>query len=247
MSAPAGLWSQRVSEVGPGLQARRLFFKSFSAPLTLAQEACSDGMYPVLSFKTGGYSWAEVAAGDADVALRALAARLASLSCAVFVTIHHEPAGDGTAADWAAMEVHALPVLGGPIGGKIQVGVIGNGWWWSPTQGYTDAEIATYITPGVIAVSDVIGSDTYQMAATAEEPATEITRMGTWARRVGGVRALGVGEFNAATSAAITDTTTALAADPLFAWGCLWNADGKTVTVLSGARLTAFRAALAHW
>ena len=46
---------------------------------------------------------------------------------------------------------------------------------------------------------------------------------------------------------AITDATNAIAADPLFAWGCVWNADLKTVTVLSGDRLTAFRAILANW
>ena len=33
----------------------------------------------------------------------------------------------------------------------------------------------------------------------------------------------------------------------LYAWGCLWNADLSTATVLSGARLTAFRTALANW
>lgn len=33
----------------------------------------------------------------------------------------------------------------------------------------------------------------------------------------------------------------------LQAWGCLWNADLNTVTVLSGDRLMAFRKALAAW
>ena len=140
------------------------------------------------------------------------------------------------------MQVHALPILGGPIGGKVKVGVIGNGWWWSATKkGYSDAQIAAYITPGVKAVSDVIASDTYQMTATSEEAAPKIIRMGAWARRVGGVKALGIGEFNAATASAITNAVKALAADPLYAWGCLWNADLSTVTALSGARLTAFR------
>jgi hypothetical protein len=99
----------------------------------------------------------------------------------------------------------------------------------------------------VIAVSDVIAADTYQTSPTAEEPAPKIRRMGEWARRVGGVRALGVGEFNGHTAASITNATRALAADPLFAWGCLWNADGGIATVLTGDRLEAFRAALASW
>jgi hypothetical protein len=248
MSAPLQFWDARVSEVGAGLQARRLFFTGFDASISKAQATCDAGMYPVMSFKTGGYTWAQVANGDADAKLRALATRLSALSCDVFVAIHHEPADDGIAADWAAMQVHALPILGGPIGGGIKVGVIGNGWWFSPaSQGYTDAEIAAYITPGVKAVSDVIASDTYQMTATSEEAAPKIVGMAAWARRTGGVRALGLGEFNAATAAAINNATDALGADPLFAWGCLWNADLKTVTVLSGARLTAFQTTLANW
>ena len=143
MSAPNSLWDQRVTEVGSGLQARRLFFNGFTAGLSLASAACADGTYPVMSFKTGSYSWAQVAAGNADADLRALATKLAALPCDVFVAIHHEPEGDGTAADWSAMAVHALPILGGASGGNIKVGVIGNGWWWSAeARGYTDAEIA---------------------------------------------------------------------------------------------------------
>jgi hypothetical protein len=248
MSAPLNMWNQRVREVGPGLQARRLFFTSFDASLSKATEACNAGMYPVMSFKTGRYSWAQVAAGSADASLRALASRLAALPCGVFVAIHHEPATDGPAADWAKMQVHALPILGGPAGGNIKVGVIGNGWWFSPTNhGLSDSEIAAYITPGVKRVSDVIASDTYQMTSTGEEAAPKIKGMAAWARRTGGVKALGIGEFNAATASAITNAVKALAADPLYAWGCLWNADLNTVTALSGARLAAFRAALANW
>jgi hypothetical protein len=251
MSAPANLWDQRVQEVGPGLQARRIFLSDFGASLSKAQEACNDGMYPVLSFKTGSYSWAQVAAGNADADLRALAARLEALPCDSFTAIHHEPAKDGPAADWARMQVHALPIVGGAIGGKVKVGVIGNGWWWSAlAQGYTDAEIAAYIPPAVIAVSDVIASDTYQTSLTGEEPAPKMKRMAEWARRVGGVRALGVGEFNGHTAASITNATAALAADPLFAWGCVWNSDGGEggiATPLEGDRLQAFRTALANW
>jgi hypothetical protein len=248
MSAPLQFWDQRVSEVGSGLQARRLFFTSFGASLGKATEACHDGMYPVISFKTGSYTWAQVAAGDADAALKSLHTRLGALPCHAFVAVHHEPATDGTAAAWAKMQVHALPILGGPVGGNIKVGVIGNGWWFSPSShGLTDSQIAAYITPGVKKVSDVIASDTYQMTSTSEEAAPKITGMAAWARRTGGVKALGLGEFNAATASAITHATTALGNDHLYAWGCLWNADLSTVTVLSGARLTAFRTALAGW
>ena len=248
MSAPLQFWNKRVSEVGSGLQARRLFFTSFDASLSKAQDTCNAGLYPVMSFKTGGYSWAQVASGDADAALQALHTRLAALTCAGFAAVHHEPAKDGAAADWAAMQVHALPILGGPAGGNIKVGVIGNGWWWSATnQGYTDAEIAAWITPAVIKVSDVIAGDTYQSTTTSEEAAPKMIRMGSWARRVGGVKALGVGEFNGPTAIGITHAAAALKADPLFAWGCMWNSTGGIATVLTGDRLAAFRTALAGW
>ena len=70
-------------------------------------------------------------------------------------------------------------------------------------------------------------------------------RMAGWARRVGGVKALGIGEFNSPTAIGITHAVRELAAEPLFAWGCIWNTDLIIATVLSGARLTAFRKALA--
>ena len=44
----------------------------------MAQQACDAGLYPILSFKTGSYSWAQVAAGDADAALKALKTALAN-------------------------------------------------------------------------------------------------------------------------------------------------------------------------
>lgn len=247
MSAPVSAWAQRVKEVGPGLEARRIFLTSFTAGLSLPAKACSDGMYPVISLATGGYSWADVAAGKADAQLKAMAAKLAALPCDVFVAIHHEPYGDGPPADWARMQAHALPILGVDPG--VKVGVIANGWMWSSTKkGYTDAEIAQYIPKSVIAVSDVIAADTYQSSATGEDGSVKMKNMAAWARRVGGVKALGVGEFNAVTATAITNATNELKSEPLFAWGCLWNSsNGSWATVLTGDRLTAFKKALAAW
>lgn len=247
MSAPVATWSQRVKEVGPGLQARRIFLTSFTAGMSLPTKACNDGMYPIISLRTGGYSWAQVAAGQADAQLKAMATKLAALPCDVFVAIHHEPYGDGAPADWAKMQVHALPILGVDAG--VKVGVIANGWMWSSTKkGYTDAEIAQYIPKSVIAVSDVIAADTYQSRATGEDGAAKMKNMAAWARRVGGVKALGVGEFNAVTATAITNAMNELKSEPLFAWGCVWNSNGSSwATVLTGDRLTAFKKALAAW
>jgi hypothetical protein len=259
MSAPSGLWSQRVSEVGAGLQARRIFLSSFTASLSLATTACNAGMSPVLSFKTGAYTWAQIAAGSADAALRALATKINALPCNSFVAIHHEPSSGasnptggegGTAADYARMQAHALPLLGGAIGGKVKVGPIGNGWWFNTRGGLTDAQLKVWVSPAVLAASDFVAADTYQGQATAETVASKINRMGAWARRTTGVRGLGLGEFNMQTSQGMTDATTALGSDPLFEFGCIWNMDGTgsaNAHVLTGSMLTAFKTALAGW
>jgi len=249
MSAPQAEWAQRVREVGPGLQARRVFVNSLSGSLGVATQACQDGMYPVISFAPGSYSWTQVANGAADSALRSLATKLGALPCDAFAAIAHEPNGDGTPAQWSAMQAHALPLLGADPG--VKVGVIGNGWWWSSTsKGLSDAQLAAWIPRSVINVSDVIAGDTYQGVAGGEEPANKMANMASWARRVGGVKALGLGEFNAQSAAGITAITSKLASDSLWQWGCLWNANGgggAHSTVLTGDRLAAFKKALASW
>ena len=93
----------------------------------------------------------------------------------------------------------------------------------------------------------MIAADTYQSAANGEDAGSKMENLAAWARRVGGVKALGVGEFNAPTAAGITHATNALGSDPLFAWGCLWNANLTFASVLSGDRLAAFKKALANW
>ena len=259
MSAPSSLWSQRVSEVGAGLQARRLFFADFTSSLSMATTACNAGMSPVMSFKTGAYTWAQIASGSADTALRALATKLNALPCNVFVAIHHEPssgasnptAGElGSATDYANMQAHALPILGGTIGGKVKVGPIGNGWWYNTKGGLSDAQLKVWLSPAVLAASDFVAADTYQGLATAETVASKIQRMGAWAGRTTGVRALGLGEFNMQTAQGMTDATTALRTDPRFAFGCVWNMNGTgsaNAHVLTGQMLTNFKTALANW
>jgi hypothetical protein len=247
MSAPQSTWDQRVREVGPGLEARRVFVPSLTGGLGVASQACKDGMYPVISFGAG--TWSSVTSGAKDATLRSLAARLDALPCNVFATLAHEPDGDGTPAQWSAMQAHALPILGAPA--SVKVGVIGNGWWWSSTRrGLSDAQLAAWIPRSVINASDVIGGDFYQGKVNGESPATKMANLASWARRVGGVKALGVGEFNAQSSLGITQITSQLASDRMWAWGCLWNANGSggaNSSVLAGDRLTTFKKILAAW
>lgn len=249
MSAPAKLWDQRVREIGPGLEARRLFF-NLGDTLTLAQTAVNNGLYPIMSFKIPGNDWAGVAAGKYDAQLATLKQRLVALNARGFVTLHHEPAGDGTAANWAAMLTYALPKLNTPL---IDVGVIGNGWWWSSkAQGYTDAEIAAYITPSVRKVAEIIAADTYQggtPTAPGEGGSVKMANMLKWAQRTG-VPAIGIGEFNAYTATEITAAMKVLGSSPTFKFGSIWNSECSgciAVEPLSGDRLIAFKTALATW
>ena len=194
MSAPADSWDKRVREVGSGLQARRIFLGSFTASLNMPAKACRAGMYPVISFKTGSYTWAQVVHGKADAKLRSMAKKLSALPCNVFVAVHHEPYGDGTPRSWSRMQAHALPLLGAHKG--VKVGVIANGWWWS--KGHhrlTKAQIAKWIPRSVISVSDVIAADTYQSSVKGEEASVKMKRMAGWAasrRRGQGTRDRGV-------------------------------------------------------
>lgn len=249
MSAPANLWDQRVAEVGPGLEARRLFY-GLGDDLKLAQQAVDAGLYPILSFKIPGNDWAGVAQGKYDTQLATLKQHLVALNAPVFVTLHHEPTTDGTPADYAAMLTHALPLLDTSL---VDVGPIGNGWWWSSkANGYTDAEIAEWLTPSVLAVSEIVAGDTYQ-GGTPDNPgeggSAKMLNMVKWAER-NDVDALGVGEFNGYTAAEITAATSALGSSPRFKFGAVWNSQCAgciPVSALVGDRLGAFRTALADW
>jgi hypothetical protein len=260
MSAPVGTWDQRVKEVGPGLQARRIFVSSFTGSLSLATTACNAGMRPVISFKEGSFTWAQIASGAADSQLQALHTRLVALPCAVFATIHHEPASgagtplvgeNGTAAQYAAAMAHAFPILGGmTTDPEVQVGPIGNGWWFNTKGGLSDAQLKVWLSPAVLAASDFVASDTYQGTASAETVASKIQRMGAWARRTPGVRGLGLGEFNMQTPQGMTAALAALKADPMFLFGNVWNNNGTGAAnahVLTGAMLTAFQTGLKNW
>jgi hypothetical protein len=163
MSAPTSVWSQRLASVGgkQHIKYRRVYLTSFTGGLGVAKQAAADGMTPIISTKTGGYTWKQVASGAADKDLQTLVNNLNAIPGPKFIAVHHEPNGDGTPADWSAMQLHALPIL--KKANNVTVGVIGNGWWWSSkSNGLSDAQIAQWIPKSVIAISDVIGGDTYE-------------------------------------------------------------------------------------
>jgi hypothetical protein len=251
MSAPTGEWSSRLAETG-GVDARRIFgnLGSPSGAISTATSEVAAGRLPILSFKVANNDWAGVAAGRYDVQLRALTTRLAALKGKAFVTLHHEPTGDGTPADYAAMMAHALPILGAPA--NVSAGPIVNGFWWSNGgQGRTDAQIAQWLPSRVLKVSEVVAADTYQGGTTAkpgENAGVKIANLSKWATRVG-VAHLGIGEYNGLNASSITAAGNAVLADPRFSFAAAFDSNVNNRAgvswQLTGARLTAFKATIA--
>lgn len=199
-----------------GVDARRLFgdLDFETSTLNLARSEVAAGRMPILSFKIPGNDWAGDAAGTYDTQLQALTATLATIPGKLFVTIQHEPSGDGTPAAYAAMQRYVLPILSPPA--NVEAGVIANGFWWSPQgQGLSDADTAEWLPADVLSKAEIVASDTYQGGTTAnpgEGAGPKIRGTSAWATRVGVTR-LGLGEYNRLDAASISDAGDAILAD----------------------------------
>lgn len=247
MSAPDDKWDERLVQVGgkTNIKFRRIFYQNLTQTnYSKVQESLDDGMVPVISWKVAPYTWAQVGSGQADSALQSLVTRLNAIPGKKHLVLHHEPAGDGTAADFVAMQLRALPIL--KTAQQATVGPIANGWWWSAkSQGYTDAEIAQWLPDSVINLSDVIASDTYQDESLNEDGSIKALRMAAWAKRKGNVDALGIGEFNGWEASAVTNVMNVVKAEPLYKWALVWNSGPTGLgTPLEGDRLEAFKAGI---
>lgn len=252
MASPRSQWDERLAQVGAGVKARRLFASSVGdlpGILTVARAEVAEGRYPVVSAKVP-VPWYTVADGGYDEGLDRIAVQLSTLTRGAF-TIHHEPTGDGTAADYAAMTVRWLRRLK-PSLPQLDLGPIVNGFWWSAGgQGYRDDEIAGWLPDELLAASDVIACDTYHGGTTlklGEDASPKIRRFSEWATRKG-VERMGLGEFSGLTAGAITAACDAVKTDPRFVYACIYNSsvnnrEGVDWT-LAGDRLIAFQTAIA--
>jgi hypothetical protein len=251
-ATPLSTWDQRLSETGP-VDARRIFGTlgssgSVDSTIALAASEVAAGRMPILSYKLPDTDWRGAAAGTYDTQLRDIATRLAALPGKVFITLHHEPQSDGTPADYAAMQLHVLPILAPPR--NVLAGVIVNGFWFSArSYGRSDAEIAEWLPPKVLALAEVVAADTYDdgtLESPGEPASTKILRLSAWATRVG-VRRLGIGEYGSLDADSVTAAGDAILADRRFVFGCVYNSNvnSRFNWVLSGARLAAFKATLA--
>ena len=127
MSAPPRDWDQRVSEVGAGLGARRIFADLASgatSQIKLVQATHAAGMLPVISYKVGG-DIAGAVAGKYNAVAEQAAAKLASYGLPTAVTFWHEPHNDMTTAQYVAASKQLLPIF---KQGELRVGPLLNGF-----------------------------------------------------------------------------------------------------------------------
>lgn len=251
MSAPVDLWDARLDDVGP-VGARRIYgdLSSPDRALALAEGELAVGRMPVVSFKIPDTDWRGVADGSYDTLLTSVADRLGAPGGRVFVTLHHEPAGDGTPADYAAMMAHALPLLGKAP--NVDAGPIVNGFWWSAVGGgLTDAEIGRWLPPNVLSRSEIVAADTYETVSagrSTEGADAKIAAFSSWARR-SGVDRLGIGEYNGLGAQSIRSAGLAVLSDPRIEFAVIFNSDRNTLAsaplTLTGERLRAFQDTLA--
>jgi hypothetical protein len=239
MNAKPDQWAQRISQVGPGVAARRIFADLAAGPrsqLKLVEAAHADGMLPVISYKVGG-DVAGAVRGDYNAAAQQAAALLDSYDLPTAVTFWHEPYGDMSGAEYAAATRQVLPYF---KRGKLRVGPILNGWLLDRQQ----STFASFCADDLFRLWDWVGIDTYESGSV--KPATRIPALSKFlASRGHGDLPLGVGEYNGYSAASIAGVGEALLDTPNVWFGCVFNNNGGLGTVLTGDRLTAYRNTLA--
>jgi hypothetical protein len=245
MSAPALLWDQRVSEVGPGLAARRIFANLASgatSQIKSVERAHADGMLPVISYKVGGDITGAINGSFNAVAEQA-ATRLASYGLPTAVTFWHEPNPDISGAQYVAASKQLLPIF---KRGELRVGPLLNGW-------LLDNQMATwsaYCPDELLDLWDWVGLDTYESGTPQRpgkiKPADRIPALASFLRSRGSDLPMAVGEYNGYSAQTIAETGETLLSTSNVWFGCVFNSDyGAKGDVLDGSRLEAFRNTLA--
>lgn len=244
MSSPDSVWDERVAEVGAGLASRRIFADlaaGAGSQLRLVEDAHAAGMLPVISYKVGG-DVAGAASGAFDRVAEQAAASLASFGLPTAVSVWHEPYGDMSGDQYAAISRRLLPVFRRD---ELRVGPILNGWL---LDNQVDT-FASYCPDESFALWDWFGIDAYESGTPdspgGRTPADRIRAVSTYLGSRGIDLPLGVGEYNGFSAETIADAGEALLSTPDVWFGCLWNSTGGQGWALSGDRLAAFRATLA--
>ena len=246
MSSPSGQWTQRLSEVGSGVTARRIYADLAAGgndQSKLIDAAFKANLMPVISYKVGG-DYAGAKSGKYDAAAKQAAALVASYGKPATVTILHEPQGDLSAADFIAIQQRLVPIF---KTGKIKVGPFLNGWL---LDRQADTTFASFAPASLLNLWDFLGIDTYEsgtMAAPgAVKPADRIPALVAWEQRHSTTLPIAIGEYNGYSAATIKAAGDAILHTKQVWFGCMWNSTiGKGYT-LTGDRLGAFKGTLAE-
>lgn len=244
MSAPSNLWARRVSEVGAGLSSRRIFADLRDGPMAqirMVEQAHSANQLPVISYKVGGDIARAASGGFNDVAQQA-AAKLASYNKPVAVAVWHEPNGDLSPAQYAAISRQLLPIF---KRGAVKVGPILNGFLLDRQE----QEFGAFCPEELFRIWQWVGIDTYESGTMSNpgsaKPADRIPALRRYVRSRGYDHLpLGIPEYNGYSGATIAAVGEAMFADPNVWFGCVWNSEGPKGTALSGDRLNGFRRTL---
>jgi hypothetical protein len=243
MSAPATSWALRVSEVGPGVAARRIFAdlgSGASSQLKLVEQAHKAGQLPVISYKVGGDLTGAIN-GKFDALAKEAAARLDSYGLPTAVSVWHEPYGDMTGAQYAAVTKRVLSHF---KRGNLRVGPILNGFLLDRKV----TTFATYCPDELFGLWDWFGIDTYESGTAtspgAIKPAHRIPKLSTHLSSRGFTLPMAVAEYNGYSATTIAATGEAMMSTPNVWFGCVWNSTGPKGAVLTGERLNAYRSTL---
>jgi hypothetical protein len=243
MSAPADLWSQRITEVGTcGVGARRVFATLQSngkAQSSVIEQAVADGMMPVISYKVP--SVATLISGGYDSWLKATRTYLDGLNVPVTVTFWHEPYGDLDPADFRAGSQKFLDLMKTT---DIKVGPILNGWLLDNKV----SDFASFTSRSLLTQWDFVAVDSYQSGTTDAPgdklPARAIPLLASWMDAQGFPdKKIGVGEYNGFSGSAIKAAGEAILSTPEVWFGLAWNsaAGDSKYAPLQGDRLTEYK------
>ena len=117
------------TELSQGLTLFRSYMQPSTSASRFASRASTDvaaGRIPLISTKVPG-SWGDVANGTYDAWLLDRIRALAAVDGPVWLTLHHEPRGDGDPADWVRMQQHARTLIDAHSTNIALVGIL-NGW-----------------------------------------------------------------------------------------------------------------------
>jgi hypothetical protein len=266
MSAPSNLWSTRSREVeatGGQLEARRLFCSPMNQDKTDELEVCIvEGTVPVISYKPGPYTWAQIISGNADSTLKTQANRIKESwgNGRVYIVVSHEPAKQadspetkgeaGAAKDFTPMLLKVKSVMK-PILPNAEFGPIMNGWMWSAqSRGFSDADFENWLPKAKIGELDFIAADDYNSEGSSEKAIDRIKRRTAWMDRVGYKGYTGVGETNGWVPEDLNSVFNYAKTDPHFKGGfCLvWNSTGDAYRPLpETGLLDDFQKILVNW